>query len=213
MTLDIPHLLADLARHRPVFHCKKDFQNALGSHLLETHPEYQVCLKYPFEHPTKKIIDILVRNGDQEMAIELKYPSQQFEGRANEKQFTLKNHGAHDQQSYDVLKGVERLEKFVAGRPGAAATVLLLTNDPRYWEGWTKPDVIGARFTLCEGRTATGRLDWGRHAGEGSKKKHQKGPIVLKGEYTMNWRDYSRLPASHGDYGEFRFLYIPISAG
>lgn len=209
MDLDIPHLLTDLAARRPVFHSEADLQHELAWHLREVHPDLQVRLEYPLARPSNAAIDILVRNGSEEMALELKYLCQRVEYQVDGEPFALKPQGAQDTRRYDVLKDIMRMEQFRASRPGASAAVLVLSNDPSYWRGRKSAGASDAAFELREGRTVTGILDWADHAGPGTK-RGREASIALKGAYAMNWRDYSRID---GRFGEFRFLYIPVASG
>lgn len=85
----------------------------------------------------------------------------------------------------------------------------MLGNDPSYWSGPKRDGTCDAAFALREGRTVTGSLDWADHAGPGTKRGRETA-IALRGAYSMNWREYSRID---GHFGEFRFLYIPVAAG
>lgn len=207
MDLDIPELMQGLAARRPVFHSEADFQFELAWHLREAHPLLAIRLEYPLSPPGKAALDILVRKGDEEMAIELKYPRQRLVCEIDGERFTLKAQEAQDLGRYAVLKDVERMERFVATRPAASAAVVVLSNEPGYWRGQTHAGTADAAFALHEGRIVTGRLDWGPTAGIGTK---GGGPtaIDLKGRYVMNWRDYSRVD---GPLGKFRYLCVPIS--
>ena len=209
MDLDIPHLLIDLAARRPVFHSEADLQHELAWHLREVYPNLQVRLEYPLARPSNAAIDILIRNGGQEMALELKYLCQRVEHEIDGESFVLKPQGAQDIRRYDVLKDVGRMEQFLAARPPASAAVLVLSNDPSYWSGPKRDSSCDAAFALREGRTVTGVLDWADHAGQGTK-RGREAAIALKGTYLMNWREYARID---GRFGEFRFLYIPVTSG
>lgn len=209
MDLDIPHLLTDLAARRPVFHSEADLQHELAWRLREIHPDLQVRLEYPLERPSNAAIDILIRNGDEEMALELKNLCQRVEHEIDGEQFALKPQGAQDIRRYDVLKDIGRMEQFLAVRPSASAAVVVLSNDPYYWTGPKREGTCDAAFALREGRTVTGVLAWADHAGPGTKRGRESS-IALKGSYAMNWRNYSRID---GRFGEFRFLYIPVASG
>lgn len=207
LDLDIPHLLIDLAARRPVFHSEADLQHELAWHLREVHPNLQVRLEYPLARPSNAAIDILIRNGDQAMALELKYLCQRVEYDVDGEPFALKPQGAQDIRRYDVLKDVWRMEQFLAARPSASAAVLALTNDPAYWRGPRGLSTCDAAFALREGRSVTGLLDWAPHTGAGTKRGRET-TINFMGEYRMTWADYSRV---EGPFGEFRFLYLPVA--
>ena len=163
-------------------------------------------LEYPLARPSNTAIDILIRNGDRAMALELKYLCQRVEYEVNGEPFALKPQGAQDVRRYDVLKDVWRMEQFLEARPSASAAVLALTNDPAYWHGPRSLSTCDAAFALREGRSVTGPLDWAQHTGAGTK-RGREAVIDLKGQYRMTWANYSRID---GPFGEFRFLYLPV---
>lgn len=206
MDIDIPQLLIDLAARRPVFHSEADLQHELAWHLRDVHPDLQVRLEYPLARPTNAAIDILIRNGDQAMALELKYLCQSADYEVDGEPFALKPQGAQDIRRYDVLKDVWRMEQFLNARPAASAAVLTLTNDPAYWRGPRGPSTCDAAFALREGRVITSALDWAPHTGAGTK-RGPEAAINLKGRYPITWADYSRID---GPFGEFRYLYLPV---
>lgn len=206
MDFDIPQLLIDLATRRPVFHSEADLQHELAWHLREVHPHLQVRLEYPLARPTNAAIDILIRNGDQVMALELKYLCQRVEYEVDGEPFALKPQGAQDVRRYDVLKDVWRMEQFLEAHPTASAAVLALTNDPTYWRGPRGLSTCDAAFALRKGRVVTGAPDWAPHTGAGTK-RGREAAINLKGQYQITWADYSRID---GPFGEFRYLYLPV---
>ena len=208
MKLDIPYLLTDLAERRPIFHSEADLQHALAWHLKEFHPRLEIRLEYPLARPANTAIDILIRNGDQEMALELKYLAKRIEQEIDGERFALKSQSAHDIRRYDVLKDVRRMEQFLTTRPSATAAVLVLTNDSAYWTGPKSEGTYDAAFSLREGRTITGQLDWAAQTGTGTKRGRET-TIFLNGNYVMKWEDYSLID---GQSGRFRFLYILVTA-
>ncbi|GAA3113331.1 hypothetical protein GCM10020001_035530 [Nonomuraea salmonea] len=85
--------------------------------------------------------------------------------------FELLNQGAQDIRAYDVVKDIQRVERFVDGRPGWNGAVLVLPNDPGYW---SRPGQ-GCRtnadaFRIYEGQEIMGRREWGPHTGLGTMK-------------------------------------------
>jgi hypothetical protein len=52
------------------------------------------------------------------LAIELKYMTRLWAGEVGGEPFALKRHGAQDVRCYDVVKDVERVERFVERKPG-----------------------------------------------------------------------------------------------
>ncbi len=207
--LYIPHFLSDLAKRRPCFHSEADLQHELAWHLRQVNPDLRVRLEYPLAPSKNAAIDILIKDGNREMALELKYLCQRMKCEVDGEAFALKAQGAQDLRRYDVLKDLGRMEQFLTDKPIASAAVLVLSNDPSYWTGPQSDSTCDADFALREGRTVTGVLDWADHASPGTKRGRET-PIVLKRTYTMRWRDYSQVDGAR--FGAFRFLYIPLAA-
>lgn len=158
-----PHLvIASLARRRPVFHSEADFQFAFAWEAkmlvpgievrLETHPEPGVRLDL-------ELIDPAARRG---LAVELKYMTRLWAGESGGESFALKNHGASDLRAYDVVKDIERVERFVLRRPGWTGLVIALTNESAYWRSPTHGRATNAdAFRLFEGNLLAGERRWG----------------------------------------------------
>ncbi len=164
-------------------------------------------MEYPRERPSNAASDILIRTGDQAIALELTYLCQGVEYEVCGELFAPKPQGAQDVRRYDVLTDVWRMEQFLEARPTASAAVLARTNDPAYWRGPRGMSTCDAAFALREGRVVTGALNRAAHTGAGTKRSREAA-IKLKGQYRMTWAHYSRID---GPFGEFRFLYLPVA--
>ncbi len=137
-------------------------------------------------------------------AIELKYPARKLITRWGEEEFTLKDR-AMDVDQRDCVGGIQRLERVVSEvNPAKTGFVVVLTNDPNYWNP-PRVETIGDAFRLDEGRVLAGVLDWSSRAEAGSIQGGR--PITLTGKYDLRWRDYSTLP---GKYGQFRYLAVEV---
>lgn len=203
-----PHaVIACLARRRPVFHSEADLQFAFAWEAktlvpgievrLETHPEPGVRLDL-------ELIDPAETRG---LAVELKYMTRLWTGESGGESFALKNHGASDLRAYDVVKDIERVERFVIRRPGWTGLVIALTNESAYWRAPTRGPITNAdAFRLFDGNLLAGERRWGPNTGGTSKGR--EAPLALRGTYELRWTDYSRLDASTA--GSFRVLVVPI---
>ena len=213
--LDIPAILVDLARERPVFHSEADFQHALAWQIHKANLGLQPRLEYPFDYPSSKACDIvLVHDGRVVMAIELKYFCQKLEREVHGELFRLKWNTAADGGRHAALKDVERMEEFLektqkAGNRTMQAAVIAITNDPTFWEGPKQDDGTDAEFNIHEGSTTAGTLNWA--AKTSRKTKRLYGKIKLFGKYEMKWDEYSRV-GSDEEYGRFRYLHIPVQS-
>ena len=202
MNADIGELIGSLANQRPVFHSEADLQLALGWHINSLVPGAEVRLEKPFELDGKRVrIDIWLAG--KEIAIELKYFTQELSTCLNGELFDLKEHAASDIARHGFLLDVHRLERIVADKnqPVRTGLAVLLTNVPGLWEP-PRRDTNDAAFRLHEGRRVTGRLKWLR---DGSP--ITDGELWLRGSYSMNWRTYSDLGCPGG---EFRLLTVSV---
>jgi len=205
--LDTEAVLSSLAKRRAVFHSEADFQFAFAWEAkslspglevrLETHPEPTVRLDL-------ELIDPASRRG---LAIELKYMTRLWVGVHGGESFALKNHGASDLRAYDVVKDIERVERFVGGRPGWAGVVIAMTNEAAYWRATRHGRTTNAdAFRLFEGNVLAGERRWGPNTGGTSRGR--EAPLTLRGAYDLRWSDFSHVDSSPA--GTFRALVVPI---
>lgn len=116
--------------------------------------------------------------------------------------YYLKNHGAQPIGKYDYLKDIQRMESFSREINNyKTGFTIFLTNDNSYWEKNTK-ETVDEQFCLNENMIKTGLLKWADSTGDGTKKKREE-PIVLNGEYIINWKEYSIV--SHNPGGVFKY--------
>lgn len=205
-SLSLESLLDRLAQVRPVFHSEADFQLAFAWEARWLKPSLQVRLE---TRPEPNIrLDVLLTGEDGiQTAIELKYLVRSWHGQCNGELYDLKNQGARDIRSYDVVKDIVRVERFVTPRPGANGALVCMTNDPGYWHPPANKYATNAEaFRIHEGAVLSGVREWGPLTGAGSS-KGREAPLELAGEYHLTWHDYSHLPG-HG--GEFRTLVVPV---
>jgi hypothetical protein len=155
-------------------------------------------------------LDLLLSQPDlhEHVVIEVKYLTAAWAGDVQGERFELLNQGAQDIRAYDVIKDVQRVERFVAGRSGWSGAVLVLTNDPSYWSRPTHSRLTNAdAFRIYEGRPIMGRRSWGPNTGMGTMKKREAA-IDVQGRYVCRWEDYSSLS---GHRGRFRLLTFNIA--
>ena len=166
----IDDLMAKLAVRRPVFCSEADFQHELA-YEIRNDPTLHVRLEWPLTAPARGAIDVIVI-GNTHFALELKYLSKGFSTILDGEPVTLKQHGAHDQRRYDVCKDVTRMEAY-AEATGHGAGVLVLTNDPSYWQDRARADTVDAAFNLSHLRELTGTLARHELAKPGTKKSRE----------------------------------------
>ena len=107
--LDIHNLMADLSQHRPIFHSEADFQFALAWRIHEVMPDCKIRLEFKPYPKVNMYLDIWIQTA--EIAIELKFPTQNLEAKQDNEHFSLRAQGAQDTRRYDFLKDIERLEQ------------------------------------------------------------------------------------------------------
>ena len=164
---------------------------------LETHPEPNVRLDL-------ELVDPVSRLG---VAVELKYMTRLWTGQYGDETFALRNHGASDLRAYDVVKDIERVERFTARRPGWTGLVIALTNEAAYWRKPAHGRVTNAdAFRLHEGNLLSGERRWGPNTGGTSKGREAL--LSVRGSYQLHWSDFSRVDG--GPAGTFRVLVVPI---
>lgn len=205
--IDAAVLLRGLARQRPVFHSEADFQFAFAWEAKRRQPSLEVRLETHPEPAVRLDLELIDSTTERGVAIELKYMTRLWSGSIEGEAFALKNHGASDLRGYDVIKDIQRVERFTAARPGWSGLVVVLTNDGTYWRPRTHGRATNAEaFRLSEGLVLHGERAWGPKTGGTSRGR--EAPLTLAGTYPLAWTDYARLDSSPA--GTFRSLVIDL---
>ncbi|MCA0757028.1 hypothetical protein KP806_18360 [Paenibacillus sp. N4] len=207
--MDIQAVLQALANKRPIFHNEADFQHALAWELRELY-QYEIRLERRIElnNGQRTYIDVLAEKNGQKVAIELKYKMKAFQCNVGDEEFSLLNQGAHDIGRYDILKDLQRLEAIVGNELAAEGYLVLLTNDVSYYaEPLVTRATVDQEFRIHQGRRIHGLLSWGERAGAGTM-KGREAAIAIKGQYEMEWLDYSIL--DHSAQGTIRALIVHV---
>ena len=196
-----------LATERPVFHSEADFQFALALMIQREHPYLDIRFEGPvFE---RKALDLLLLNQDsgETFAIELKYKNAFWSGIVKGEQYRLANHGADDIGSYDILKDVMRIEKFIDDKVASAGLGVALTNNPVYWNVRSARSAVtnAHQFRIHEGLVISGNRAWGPRTGGSNKGREEA--IALTGTYSCRWNDYSE---QIDDRGMFRYITFGV---
>ena len=208
MQLDIHALMNGLAERRPIFHSEADFQFALAWRIHKTLPDCEVRLEFkPFPSEGMYLDVWLPTEG---MAIELKYRTSELDIECSGERFVLAKQDAQDEGRYYTIEDIRRIERVVSKTRANAGFVIILTNDRSYWKPPSRKNATqDANFRIHEGRKLSGKLAWQDGARKRTMKREREAPISLKGSYTLNWRDYSRLRAERNA----RFRYLAVSVG
>jgi hypothetical protein len=200
--------IQDLRRSRPVFHSEADLQHALAWIAHQADPDLRVRLE---TRPKPGLrLDLLLSRPDlgTHLVLELKYLTSAWAGEVDGEQFALLNHGAQDIRAYDVVKDIHRVERFVYHQAGWSGAVLVLTNDPSYWQRPGHGRATNAdAFRIYEGNQLVGERSWGANTGIGTM-KGREARIVLNGDHKCSWSEYS---AMSGPRGRFRLLMFTVA--
>lgn len=237
----IETVLLSLANERKVFWSEADFQFAFAWKLKEMlmlkNNNQQSTINVRLERRVDALeqrtdtpeqgnekensgdiyIDIWVEINEKVYPIELKYKTIQCTITDGSEEYKLKQHGACDIGCYLYLKDVERIEHISKslGDNFGKGYAIMLTNDHLYWDKpKTPPDTTIFRdFRIYDGRkiAAGQRLDW--HPSSNSQPSWQKKmlPFTLTHNYTINWKDYSKLLNKEGKATPFKYSIIEIN--
>lgn len=208
--LEVGQLMRGLAQERPVFHSEADFQHAFAWLLHTRYPDANVRPEVPVRLKRGVLnLDIVVHVLNQSYAFELKYKTRGAEFDVRGERFVLMNQAAQPPTRYDVCKDVARLESVATSPLGFRGFAVLLTNDSAYWKEPRSANDTSAAFSLHDGRTLSGELAWSGTAAPGTIRNREQ-PITLGGRYTLQWRDYSKIPSP--SYRDFRYVLFEIAS-
>jgi hypothetical protein len=205
--MDIHAIMSRLSERRGLFCSEADFQHELAHELRLADPELSVRLEHPLGPGLRGAVDILLL-GPLRFALELKYLCKGLTVQFGGEDIVLRHQSAHDIRRYDVCKDIHRMERY-SERTGHGSAVLVLSNDPAYWQVRKRPDTVDAAFDLADSRVLGGNLGWGSAAGAGTTKGRECS-LELSGNYQLAWRDFSDVG---GPAGCFRYLWVPVGVG
>lgn len=185
---EVNKLVQECLKEQKIFHSEADFQHSLAWKIHEKFgKKFKIRLEAVIE--SKSIDLILIDSSKNKIGIELKYKTKNLYEKINGEQFYLKSHGAQDIGRYDAIKDIERLEELIRKNKIKKGFVIFLTNDMSYLN---KCKGNACKFSLEEGKEITGKLDWGKNTGIGTKKDREK-PLKLIGKYKIHWIDGPKI--------------------
>ena len=201
---DIEYIISKLKEKRKIFVSEADFQLELAWIIKEEYPNAKIRMEYCPSFDPNMHIDILVIIDNMWIPIELKYKTKGCQKIIEEEKFNLKNHGAKDVNCYLYLKDIQRIEKIKENiLDYKNGYTIFITNELSYMKKPLKENCVYEQFSLENGIIKTGLLNWGENTSEGTKKNCEQ-PINLKGQYYIEWKEYSRLDDSNT--GTFIYL-------
>ena len=145
--------------------------------------------------------------GGSRVAVEFKYLVRGLEVVVGGEYFRLRDQGAQPLSRYDVVKDVERLERFCADDRADVGYAVVLSNDPQVWSPG-RAGSIDEGFRMHDGATLSGTIGWAPHAGPGTTRGREKS-IDLTGTYAVGWLPY---PSMNADL-QTAFKYLVVTVG
>ena len=216
MSIDMTEVIKTLQGKRQIFCSEADFQLEMAWVIKEMYRDAEVRLEYVPTFDDKMHIDIIVFISNEWIPIELKYKTKNskkgaLEDKKTQEVFNLKNQGAKDIGCYLYLKDIMRIEsiKQEVKNNFEEGYAVFLTNDKTYLESPQNNDCVYKEFSLQHGITKHGELKWAEHAGDWTKKGGIEDPIILKGIYKMEWKEFSNVNEERSD-GTFYYLVTKI---
>ena len=207
--IDVVEVMNALTAFRPVFHSEADFQHAFAWQMHQSMPDSSIRLERPVSGGKKTWhLDLLVKDGDSLLAIELKFKTRAFKAIIGDETFNLLGHGAQDIGRYDFIKDIVRLEHITQNLTRCAGVAILLTNDSSYWKPRAGHGTVDEAFRLNdERRILGGTMKWKAHTGAGTM-KNRESALQLRNAYNLEWRDFSQIEKT--GHGKFRYLLIQV---
>ncbi|ANT63100.1 hypothetical protein AYJ57_21765 (plasmid) [Salipiger sp. CCB-MM3] len=182
--IDLTPYLRALAVRRPVFHSKPDLQHELVTHARSRDPEIEVRAGAPAMLPHKAFLDVILKAGAFEFALEIMYCTRSLKTSIDGESFDLVDQVAQGARFQTFLQGVERLKAFANSSSSRAGAALMVTNDPVFW----------SPHTMVRDSLQSAHLI------------HP--PAILRDQLRANWRGYSKIPGQ--TFGTFNCLLVPI---
>ncbi|MGY1777751.1 hypothetical protein ACI8AV_17985 [Geodermatophilus sp. SYSU D00804] len=204
--IDVPAVMEELARRRPVFHSEADFQFAFAQVIQSLVPDAHIRLEVPLRGVRglkgSQYLDLMCSSPAGRTAIELKYFTRSWTGTdgSTEEQFRLRHHAATDLARRNLVFDIARLEQFTGAGVADNGLALMLTNDRNLWLPSRRATSNDHEFHINEGVTLKGVLRWAKDLYPGNTRE-------LTGKYPIRWNNYSELGGSHG---AFRWLAIRV---
>lgn len=207
--MDIIKIINKLSNKRKIFISESDFRFALAWEIKSEIPQAEIRLEYcPVDVDSSMRIDILVKIGEDNYPIELKYMTKQCDIYVDNERFVLKNQGAQDIKRYDFIKDICRLEKLSENMGNfKEGYCIAITNDPSYWKISNNNNTCDAAFRINHNSIKEGNLEWASHTGNGTN-KNRENALKLKNRYNIYWKDYSKVNNSNS--GEFKYLCLKV---
>jgi hypothetical protein len=208
---DVHAVIQSLAKERPLFHSEADFQHSLAWEIHKQAPNVKLQLEVPFRalfpsqnlHKDNRHVDILVRDKNQIVGIELKYITREWSPVEISGEMFAPKQGARGRQEF--IEDISRLEELVRAPvfkdQQVTGYAVLLTCYTPYWQ-LPKGNRPRADMDLHEGLILRDSISF--------KRKKVITKVSLQGCYPCLWRDYNEKPVSNDRFGRFRYLIARV---
>lgn len=204
MKLELPRILSNLAKYRPIFHSEADFQLALAWEIHQRYPDARVRLEYKPFADERIYADLWVSLGDAILAAELKYHTLTLSALVDGESFSLSNQGAQKDTRQRMFQDLWRLERISATVPNSNCFAIFLTNDAAFWKPASRLDTKDAAYRMTEGRELSPKST----TDAGYQMVTLKGvEMRLTGSYVFSWLPFSKVNGR--GFAEFRYLLVP----
>lgn len=207
--LNMTQVIDQLKEKRSVFHSEADFQFALAWQIKKIYQDQvDIHLEVPLSTDKKDRLDILVKMGNKNIPIELKYFHSELT--FNEYRLSKQNDTWRSQR---VLKDLERAENYAYKNNSSGdqeGYALLICNEEKYWTP-KKDNLTYYHFRLEDGRTLKENetLEWITDNDFASEKALKYGDhLTFRNDYLIEWKEYSKLDNSKK--GQFKYLLLEV---
>ena len=202
-------VLKELSIKRKIFVSEADFQLELAWMIRSIYPHAIVRLEYCPQFDTDMHIDLLVIIDGKWIPIELKYKTKACKKIVDGEFYNLKNHSAKDVNCYAYLKDIQSIETIKENVSlFSEGYAILITNELSYTKSPASKNVNYYEFSIHEGTTKSGVMNWGKNTGDGTKGRDCKYAIILNGKYAIKWSTYSIIDSTNT--GVFKVLINKI---
>ncbi|MBQ9789243.1 MAG: hypothetical protein IJW31_06590 [Lentisphaeria bacterium] len=207
LTETIRNIMDNLDR---AFCSEADFQHVLAWKLHETFPEAEIFLEYPVQvqdgAKTKIYYDIAIKIENEIHFIELKYKTNTTTIMLD-KTLELNNQGAYPLSCCYFWFDVKRMED---AKNTVTNYCIFLSNNPIYWNGSNKDDIIHKDFELYNGRTISyeNNQNW-KNQKESPWWPTDGKDFSLNGKYICNWKN-TKIKSCGKKYNEWKYLLLEV---
>lgn len=201
--------MKNLAKQKMIFCSEGDFQYHLANAIKEQDDNLEIFLEY-------RRVDICVydKTEKQKYFIELKYKKSKLDCERNGMKYSLRNHGAQNDNRHAFFKDINKLENIEEDNL-KCSFALFLTNDHLYWPEKDKKKGKEENQSLGESFCIDTKISKGTHKyDERTKNKSEvsTASIEIENTYRCEWVQYlpeEGEPTKNGELFKYLLLQVP----